>query len=192
MQTFKSDIKMKKRLFLAQPLDEESKEVFRLFRDTMKMEAGGVRWVPEKNLHLTVLFLGELAEELLPVIAMELEKLSLESAAFDLEFDCYEIKFRRSRPAMIWARYREKEAYSSLANRAHRLLSEWIPLSRPRPRQIPHVTLARIRSKKWNRAFPADMPRPQKLRVNELLLFESVTGAADPVYIPLQRFPLLH
>ncbi len=177
---------------MAQPLDEESKDVFRLFRDTMKKEAEGMRWVPEKNLHLTILFLGEQAEELLPVIAMELEKLSLESAAFDLEFDRYEIRFRRSKPAMIWARYREQEAFASLANRAHRLLSEWIPLGEPRPRQIPHITLARIRSKKWNRAFPADMPRPQKLRVNELLLFESVTGAAEPVYLPLERFPLLH
>lgn len=183
---------MKRRLFLAVPLDEESRKVFRQFRNEMEAVAEGARWVPENNLHLTLLFLGSLAEELMPVLAAELEKLSMETAAFDLEFDHYEIRYKRSQPLMIWARYLEKKAFSSLAITAHRLLSEWVPLPPPHSRQIPHVTLARIKSSKRKWPLPAELPRPQKLRVNELLLYESVLGAADPVYIPLHRFPLLH
>lgn len=182
---------MKKRLFLALPLDEESRKAFRQFRNEMEAMAEGAHWVPEKNLHLTLLFLGSLAEELLPVLVSALERLSLEAAAFDLEFDHYEIRYKRSRPIMIWARYLEQQAFSSLAIAAHRLVSEWVPLPPPHSEQIPHVTLARIRSRKRNRLRPAESPRPQKLPVNELLLYESVLGAADPVYIPLYRFPLL-
>jgi len=183
---------MKRRLFLALPLDEESRKVFRQFRSEMEAVVEGAHWVPEKNLHLTLLFMGSLAEELLPVLAAELEGLSMETAAFDLEFDRYEIRYKRSQPLMIWARYLERKAFSSLATRAQRLIAEWVPLPAPHSQQIPHVTLARFRSGKRKGPRLAESPRPQKLRVSELLLYESVLGAADPVYIPLQRFPLLH
>lgn len=181
---------MKKRLFLALPLDDKSRKTFLQLQNRIK--AAGIRWVPEQNLHITMLFLGEQSEELLPVIIAELDKLSMESAAFNLEFDRYEIRIKRSQPVMIWARYREQKAFSTLIIRAHDLLSRWIPIAGSHPRQIPHITLARIKNGKKKLALPSDLPHPKILKASEMILFESVLGGKDPVYTPLEYFPLLN
>ena len=181
---------MKKRLFLALPLDDKSRKTFLQLQNRIKAE--GIRWVPEQNLHITVLFLGEQSEELLPVIIAELDKLSMESTAFDLEFDRYEIRCKRSQPAMIWARYREQQAFSNLVKRAHDLLSRWIPIAGSRPRQIPHITLARIKNREKKLTLPSDVSHPKILAVSEIILFESVLGGKDPVYTSLEYFPLLN
>lgn len=54
---------MHKRLFIALPLPREARSALSKYRDAMGRETPYLRWAPVQNLHITALFLGEVAGE---------------------------------------------------------------------------------------------------------------------------------
>jgi 2'-5' RNA ligase len=132
------------RLFLGITAPEALLEALPALREEVG-NPPGLRWVPEENLHLTVLFLGNVAEEMLPNLQTMIGQALTEFCPFSLTFDRFCFAPKSHRPRMIWARYRKQPDFRQLVNRMTDLYDQIKPGQQQRKSPIPHVTLARLR-----------------------------------------------
>lgn len=175
------------RLFIALDLPEDVKE--RLQR--LKRGAEGVRWLPPEQLHLTLLFLGDVPDEALTAICRGLAAIS--TASFELRLAKTGCFPGRSRPRVLWVAPDHQPALHGLAARIREtVLACGIQLEQRG--FSPHVTVARI---KENR--PCETARfldahVQELslafEVREFILFQSTLTAQGALHRDLLRIPL--
>lgn len=175
------------RLFVAIDLPGGTRE--RLSR--LRTDIPGARWVPMDQLHLTLVFLGEVETERMNRL---LEKLAgTGSPAFDLSiagFGCFP---NRRRPRVLWIGVAPEPLLMSLAERVRQtVLSTGISLEE-RPFS-PHITLARIREATGGEcdAFLNRVRRqePETVPVREFILYESRLNPKGACHIPAARFGL--
>ncbi|UCH78141.1 MAG: RNA 2',3'-cyclic phosphodiesterase [Candidatus Coatesbacteria bacterium] len=157
---------------------------------------GGVRWVPAANVHLTLKFLGEVEETLLPEIEAALAAVASEAAPFSLSLaggGCFPSP--RS-PRVVWvgvgAGAEEAAALAAAVDRALRPLG----FSREKRRFRAHLTIGRPKGGKESAASAAD--KIEHLRGFEapaeaaevLALVKSTLTPEGAVYDVLARLPL--
>lgn len=133
------------RLFIGIGFDTELRERLAEVISDLRHSGADVRWVPEENLHLTLNFLGEVADPA-PVAAR------LEDAASRLE--CFEIELAGVRPFPDARRFRVvatevargREPLEEAAGALGAALAE-LGFEAPSRPLRPHVTLGRVRSR---------------------------------------------
>ncbi|QQP89041.1 RNA 2',3'-cyclic phosphodiesterase [Skermanella rosea] len=175
------------RLFVALELPEA-------VRERLAGLGGGVpgaRWTEPENLHLTVRFIGEVENGLLPDIDAALGSVS--APAFDLVLDGVGQFGSGSRSRVLWAGVERNDALVHLNQKVESALVR-AGLPREERRYSPHVTLARLRDAPQERVgrFIQDrgLFRAGPIRVEHFTLFESRPGSGGPVYDPLREYPL--
>lgn len=175
------------RLFVALELPEA-------VRERLAGLGGGVpgaRWTEPENLHLTVRFIGEVENGLLPDIDAALGSVS--APAFDLVLDGVGQFGSGSRSRVLWAGVERNDALVHLNQKVESALVR-AGLPREERRYSPHVTLARLRDAPQERVgrFIQDrgLFRAGPVRVEHFTLFESRPGSGGPVYDPLREYPL--
>ncbi|UEM20478.1 RNA 2',3'-cyclic phosphodiesterase [Skermanella mucosa] len=151
----------------------------------------GARWTEPENLHLTVRFIGEVENGLLPDIDAALGSVS--APAFDLVLDGVGQFGSGSRARLLWAGVERNDALVHLNQKVESALVR-AGLPREERRFSPHVTLARLRDTPQERVgrFIQDrgLFRAGPIRVEHFTLFESRPGNGGPVYDPLREYPL--
>jgi 2'-5' RNA ligase len=147
-------------------------------------------WVAPERLHLTLVFLGEVADplpygEALAAALAEVEPFALRIAgggAFP----------RPARPHVLWAGVEgDVDALASLARLARRT-ARAARIDVERAPYVPHVTVARVRRPDVDGVAAVaalDGVRGEPWRVGEVVLMESVLGPR-PAYSVLRRCPL--
>ena len=178
-----------KRLFAG--IKVEATDALRALAADLQRELGGerIRWVRLANLHLTVEFFGETAEERIPEIERALARAAAATPAFAVELGGLGTFGGTRHPRVLWLGVQSDGLQALHANAAAALREHgWRPESRP---YAPHLTLGRIGRLKDVRAVAEAVgrPRPQGISqppVRELILFESVAGR----YVPLGAWPL--
>ncbi len=170
------------RLFLAIPISSEIKN--QILRWQMSFAKHHISWTPDRNLHVTLLFLGNVRKENVESLTQELQKQIPESRSFLLEFE----KFCVKNNAMIWAMFRENESFARLFKIASRaaqpFLGEKIQISQ---NQIPHVTLARGNHFSSLELRQISLPR---IEIKQVELWQSELGAPHPKYSSIAQFSL--
>ncbi|MBX4211238.1 MAG: hypothetical protein KW806_00335, partial [Candidatus Yanofskybacteria bacterium] len=63
-----------KRLFIALPIDKTTSKGLSKFRDSLGKDTPYIRWTPVQNFHITVLFLGDVIEEAIPLCKETIQK----------------------------------------------------------------------------------------------------------------------
>ncbi len=148
-----------------------------------------IRWVRLENLHLTVEFFGETAEERIPEIERALARAAAATPAFAVELRAPGTFGGPRHPRVLWLGVQSDGLQALHANTATALRENgWRPDPRP---FAPHLTLGRIGRLNDARVFAAVVGRlrpppipPSPVRA--LILFESVAGR----YVPLATWPL--
>ena len=152
----------------------------------------GVKWVEDQNLHLTLVFLGDVESDRIPEVEALLEEHLAGCAPFRLEPRGVEI-FPAREPRLIWC------SLSSADERLQRLHRELVSSLRrtgfapdAKPLKL-HITLGRIRQ-----ALPPALER--EIMAGEidtaardfhtLTLYRSVLRPEGPLYHELRRFRL--
>jgi 2'-5' RNA ligase len=180
------------RAFLALPVPEEIQSAFRPFLKEGKRIFPEVKWVRPENLHITLLFLGEIDGAAEEKISACCEKTAEIFSPFTVGFGGLWQFFPKGAPRVLFAPVnRRKQECSGIYNDLRLRTAELLPPdSRP---YHPHITLGRIKRGKKVRAVGdtefTDTVRGEYV-VDRIILFQSVLQSDGPVYNERTSFAL--
>jgi 2'-5' RNA ligase len=159
--------------------------------ETLRRDGGRLRLVKPEQMHLTLVFIGEVAEERGAAL-MELMAEDIPVAPFRLAFGGIGALPPRGAPRVMYLDVVEgaARAVDLHARVADRLARADV---RPDPRPFrPHLTLGR-----WRKSRPSDRPRSTArtevaaVDVTAVTLFQSRLSSSGPAYTPLATARLL-
>jgi len=184
-----------KRLFVAIKIDQDPGflQVYRSIKSCLRHER--IKWVEENNLHVTLKFLGETAEEVIPKIEAILETRTLTIYTFDYLLSGLGIFGSTHSPRVIWAGL---EPYKNFVNVIKNLQQDFeiIGFQKDRQNQVPHLTLGRIKSIADRVIFQRTVDQFREVsslshKAKCLILYESILKSTGPEYLILQKYPFL-
>lgn len=171
----------KRRLFFALWPDEATRAKLAAF--LAKLPAGAGRDMRAANLHLTLAFLGDCEEGLLP--CLESVGDALDGAGFTLTLDQLG-HFREARVLWLGCSH-PPEALLALQARLTEQLTQRCGLAPPPQRFLPHLSLRRAVY------HPCPWPEgavPLRWSVDSFTLVESIPGPDGVTYLPIHLWPL--
>jgi 2'-5' RNA ligase len=166
-------------------LEDAQKELAALFdRDTLRLEH-------LENSHVTLAFLGEIAEASKPILIESASQSIGRAGVQPFEMSVLELQPNdKRRPKVIWATLEPAAKFATL-HRAAEEAAKTVGVTLDHQTYHPHLTLARFRHtvKLGATSFP---PLTQiRARVSEVVLIESELGYGPPRHTAIARFPLV-
>lgn len=168
------------RLFVALDIPEEAADYIADVQKKVRGEIRAERWQSLHNFHLTLHFLGEVHEELVPALCTDMDIVSEIIAPFSLQIGGFGAFPHLERPRVLWLGLRgEIDPLKQL----HLLLGKRFDLhhglSYDKKKYSPHITLARgpktgpggVPAADWNERFLR--AEPLSWRVNSFHLYRS-------------------
>lgn len=166
------------RLFIAIDLHDEVRRSLSRLQDDLKETGANVSWVRPSNIHLTLVFLGDVVEKRVPGI-----KAVLDERAVDVEPFRFEVReagcFGSARaPRVVWVGVHEDGGQlQALQAGVSRALHE-IGFEAERRKFKPHLTLGRVRSPKGVGALTSALASAKNsalgwVEVDRLSLYQS-------------------
>lgn len=154
--------------------------------DALRTADDELRWVPAEILHVTLVFLGEVAEGRIAAIARATEQVVSRCRSFELRIESSGMFGRPSSPRTLWLGVNgELEALRALQRALEQAL---VPLGfiPERAWYTPHLTVARSRRERGTTRM-SEMGEELKQfvsrpwRVEQVTLFVSRTGRYEPL-----------
>jgi len=152
-----------------------------------------IKWIETGILHLTLFFLGDTDEKLIPVISEKLKRLSVEFTPFELEFEGIGIFKNLRDPRIIWIGTRKNDVIRKLKSRIDDELFR-LGFEGEKREYKPHLTIGRA---KWirNRSILEEIVKfykdckIQRAEIKEMIYYESILKSEGPEYVPLLVTP---
>ncbi len=155
--------------------------------ETLRPLVDGARWVPRDNLHVTLKFLGRLADERVPAVADACARAASGMVDFDARLAGTGAFPSARRARVLWIGLHDNAG--GFAAVAGALEDAFAPLGFEREKRpfAAHLTIARLK-------VPAPVSLPEvdideHVRVDRLTLFQSHLQRPAPRYEPLATFP---
>ncbi len=186
---------MKRKLFIGVDLDPSLKRM--LAKNVEGWRDLPIRWHPEEGLHLPLLYLGHVQENLIDDVTERIRETCSAIDAFDVQFECIELGYKDvqtvhdSRDAKIVRL--TGEVNEDLKNLQQDLEEAFDMFVREKKAYRPHVTLGRMRMKKWQELESCpDISQELNvaLDVSYVTLFESVRVDDKITYESVGEFEL--
>lgn len=184
------------RTFIAVDVDEAvRREVGRLMGRLARTQAQ-VKWTAAEQLHLTLVFLGDVDGMLIPDICRRVGESVAGMPGFEIELAGVGAFPDRARPRTVWVGVqRGAEELCAMQRAIETALAELG--FRPEARVFtPHLTLGRVRSiPRGDRTLPDLMRKDEAFAcgataVREAVVYSSVLGREGPTHEVLGRCPL--
>ena len=155
---------MKKRIFIAINLPEQIKR--KLLGYQKKWPELPVKWVNSNNLHITLIFLGNINDQEILEIDKIIKEITAVHQPFSINLNriCYAPP-KKIPPRMVWAEGEKSEKFAKLQTDLEKKLLENFNQHRPAEFR-PHITLGRIRTWELKKMNPEEKPE-----VNEEISF---------------------
>jgi 2'-5' RNA ligase len=187
---------MEIRSFLAFDLSAEMRDsVFRLSSE-LKPLLPRARWVPAENIHLTIVFLGEVPESSIEGIAGVAKNVCDRYGAFDMALRGIGVFSGIRNPRVLWIGLQtDLERISYFRNALQRELRAFGVRQETRPFR-PHLTVCRFRKGAGGGEPLAKILREYKefstsfSRIETLFLFKSELTPKGSIYTELAQWPL--
>jgi len=155
-----------KRIFIAINLSEEvretltgiQQEIIGMYPENSGMRVG--KWVKKGNLHITLLFIGEVQDKAVPRAIEVLKDIAKDHAPISITFNkvCYGPD-EKIPPRLVWVEVAENLALFELAKTVKSAMVARSILEKPDKRPFQgHITLGRIREWQWKHINPEEMP----------------------------------
>ena len=182
---------MKVRAFIALDFPKETKE-FLLNNIKIIDPDRELRWEKSDKFHLTLKFIGEIEEALLPEINDVLNTLTAECKPFELKLNKFGEFKRNGKVAVLWAGFDENAYLTDCVTKINIKLSK-IGIPAETKRFKPHITLLRIRkniNKEILNKFDNLVSEPVKYVASEIQLIRSTLKPTGSVYKVLEKYNL--
>ena len=156
------------RCFIAIEIPETIKKSIAAIIDNLKKSDSDVKWVSEENIHITLQFLGETEESLIPDIKGALYKILAPYSSFYIKIADVGCFPSGKRPRVIWVGIKESQ---SLINLYKDISNEMVKFGYQKEERgfTPHVTIGRVKS---NRNMRELLSRLDELKVTDFPDFE--------------------
>lgn len=183
------------RLFFAVPASRGVREAVRTAIESFPVDNPPWRWIPPENFHLTLKFLGETDEKLLPSLHDAASVVSSRVAPFSMTFGGFGGFPSLSRPRVVF--FEITSGFEELAGLAALVEEAVAPLGFAKERRSfrAHLTLARIKrrlppavSEKLLTVPP--LPASTVLEVHHFVLMRSHLRREGAMYEEIGSFPL--
>ncbi len=184
-----------KRLFAAIKIAPDEHFLSIYYHLLKQFEDERIKWVEPHNMHLTLKFFGETAEEKIPEIEDVLSNVAVANKPFQFSLKSIGVFGSSYRPRVIWLGINHDELIKNMARDLHKKL-EIIGFTNDRQNFVPHLTIGRIKKELIHkRSFQQKIDRfkdafIQDVDVNEVILFESILKPKGPVYKVMESFSL--
>jgi len=185
------------RSFLAFELPDEIKEtVFSIYRK-FKRSGLDVKWVKEENIHLTVIFMGNVAEKDIEPMGKAIEKACKKYGTFRIKVKGTGVFSSLKDPRVLWIGVKgDVERLSFFRDRLQKELKKFGIKEETRA-FIPHITIGRFRKgfsekeKLKNLLTEFKEVESPEADLKELILFKSELRPEGARYTKLNSWPLL-
>jgi len=162
--------------------------------ETLKQCQGDVKWVVSKNIHLTLKFLGNTPEELLPRIGEFLSKIVGSYEPFSIKIYNIGVFPNMKHPRVIWVGIEDSEILNSLQKDINDSMA-LLGYEREEREFNPHLTLGRVRSQKGITNLVKELSRYQgkdfgSMKVENIKLMHSELRPTGAEYYCLHEIPL--
>jgi len=156
------------RCFIAIEIPETIKKSIAAIIENLKKSDSDVKWVSEDNIHITLQFLGETEESLIPDIKGALYKILAPYSSFYIKIADVGCFPSGKRPRVIWVGIKESQ---SLINLYKDISNEMVKFGYQKEERgfTPHVTIGRVKS---NRNMRELLSRLDELKVTDFSDFE--------------------
>jgi RNA 2',3'-cyclic 3'-phosphodiesterase len=132
------------RSFIAIDLPEDIKEAINGLISKVSPGSSGIKWVTANNIHLTLKFLGEVKEELVPEIRKRLEDIGKLHRSFTIKIKGAGGFPNLKRPHVLWIGIEPSEGLQSLYRIIESQMSE-LGFERDPRSFSPHLTIGRVK-----------------------------------------------
>ncbi len=150
---------------------------------------GGVRWVRQENIHLTLKFLGEVSDETARGIPAALGKVTARHAPLELAPSRFGGFPSKRKARVIWAGSKgDVHPLRDLAEDIEASL-EILGFEREARPFSPHFTLGRAKKRPVKMEIESE-PNIPAFEAKEMLLIKSETKKEGAIYTPLKTFRL--
>jgi 2'-5' RNA ligase len=180
------------RTFIAVEISEAvRKKAGELIR-ALKTAEADVKWVETHNQHLTLQFLGDVAEERIPGICQAVERGLQKIAPFELEIASAGAFPNVHKPRTIWLGVRQGAERMAELHEAVAAALAAVGLKDEDRRYQAHLTIGRVRGFKNLSALSAMLKNhvafdAGKSAVDRVVVFSSRLQSGGPVYTPLAK-----
>lgn len=183
-----------KRTFIAVKTRPEKKLLEAVNNIRFELRNDSVKWVDTEMMHITLAFLGDTEENMVGKVSSSLNEQCQGTGSVSFNLSGTGVFPDLRRPKVIWAGTEKAESLVKL----HSIVTDCLISLGITPEErefIPHLTLGRIK-------FISDTARLsemikryektefQKVRINELVYYESILQPSGPVYKPISVISL--
>jgi RNA 2',3'-cyclic 3'-phosphodiesterase len=181
------------RIFMAIEFPEEIKEIIIQRINLFKKLHPQFKWIKRPALHLTLKFIGELPDTIIPGIYNQLKEAFLHTDPFNLASGPLGFFPSAKRARVFFLDLKKSDpleiCYQIIENRL-----ELIGIEKDKRAFHPHITLARIKNfnltSEQSQALQSQSMPQIIINVNEIILMQSELSASGARYTPVQRFSL--
>jgi 2'-5' RNA ligase len=184
------------RTFIAVDLGKAIRDRAVALQDTLTRAAEGVKWVEPENLHVTLLFLGEVNDRDIPAVCASVSECCARHAPFPMSVETLGCFGSPRRPRTLWVGVGAgTQELVALHDALEPPLLDLGCYRREGRKYTPHITLGRVRSDRPNDQLASALAKHSgwqggQTTVRELLVLSSELMPDGPVYTVLSRAKL--
>jgi 2'-5' RNA ligase len=181
------------RTFVALGLDQAIRDRTVALQDTLAQTGAEVKWVEPENLHVTLLFLGEVDEREVLDVCRAVGDCASARAPFALSVEKTGSFPNPRRPRTLWVGVGEgTQEVVALHDALESVLLDLGCYRREDRQYTPHITLGRVRSEQPNQKLVAALAKHSgwqggRMVVREVQVLSSELHSEGPVYTVLSR-----
>jgi RNA 2',3'-cyclic 3'-phosphodiesterase len=181
------------RTFIALDIGPTVRDRIVSLQNNLASSGAEVKWVEKANLHLTLLFLGEVDNRDLMAVSRAVAESAVGHSAIDLSIEGTGCFPNMRRPRVVWIGVgKGLEEVRTLHKALEEPLLELGCYRREERQFTPHVTLGRIRSEKPMPELAAALEKKQDYQAGETLIREVLVMSSDlssrgPIYTVMSR-----
>jgi 2'-5' RNA ligase len=179
-----------KRLFIGIPIESpKSLQQVEAWKKNRHLNRNVLNWTPPGNWHITLFFLGSTEESAIPVLQQLIDKSFSAIQSYQTELRGVGVFPNANNPKVLWLGFEGLQPLMSAYSKLGELLQQNGFSFDQKPLK-PHLTIARVRKADNPLAFQSLLSEYQEtvfdeVNVQKVVLFESISTSAGPIYKPL-------
>lgn len=181
-----------KRLFIAIPLKLNNSAKKTILELQSQLSRDNIKWVALDSTHITLVFLGDTEDKLIPSIVEILNNIQNNFTEYKVTLSGLYTFGSRDNPNVLWTKWIDNNETKQLALKLKDKLSSINNSIKTDDKFIPHLTLGRIKKITDLANFNEIISERTNFSlgnylVEEIVLFESKLTSRGPYYFPLHK-----